>query len=449
LFDRNAYNESGPIPQSGSLGLAEYSNANFLSQDTMWTYPHPNLEDTNYATIDWLSPEQVDAEDGKTDNRIYIKKVVGEQIDHLAAADYWSFEYWGLTEAVPAVFSLDEKCWKDYAAKLVPRAVGYSAALLDYFFRGKIEISSAQLGYNPTRRDIDSITLLARNVTENSEEMQQGTVDLVLKYRNWNEQEYHHTVTRIGGASSIPRDEGEEFVVYLSEPVPIETVEVKAFLVFKGKLGLENGGIGVGFKEVITTLVNEEWDNGLSGNHSWQHMSGGHEYGAGAATNSVSNDILFKSNLRYFGQDGACYNESYLSLVDASNPHGIRVRPDTFLHFRIPRMDIEGVLPEGPEETADWQALNLLFSNDCRIQFSRPGQIMYYSPTTAHYYFNPSLTVVGNVYDFFQEASISISEPLYLEAIDFIQQLFDLEEPSTIEHRQQMEVDFIRIIGGK
>ena len=102
-----------------------------------------------------------------------------------------------------------------------------------------------------------------------------------------------------------------------------------------------------------------------------------------------------------------------------------------------------------PGETADWQALNLLFSNDYRIQFSQPGQIMYYSPTTAHYYFNPSLTVVGNVYDFFQEAGIGISEPLYLEAIDFIQQLFDLEDPSTIAHRQQMEVDFIRIIGRK
>ena len=102
-----------------------------------------------------------------------------------------------------------------------------------------------------------------------------------------------------------------------------------------------------------------------------------------------------------------------------------------------------------PADTGDWQALNLLFNNGYRIQFSRPGQIMYYSPTTAHYYFNPSVTVVGNVYDFFQGAGIGISEPLYLETIDFIQQLFDLEEPSTMEYRQQMEVDFIRIIGRK
>jgi len=102
-----------------------------------------------------------------------------------------------------------------------------------------------------------------------------------------------------------------------------------------------------------------------------------------------------------------------------------------------------------PADTADRQALNLLFNNGYRIQFSRPSQLMYYSARTAHYYFDPSYMIVGNIYDLFQEAGIGISEPMYLEAIDFIQQLFDLEERSTIAHHQQMEVDFIRIIGRK
>jgi hypothetical protein len=37
-------------------------------------------------------------------------------------------------------FFLDELCHQDYAEKIVPRAVGYSAALLDYFFRGTLSI---------------------------------------------------------------------------------------------------------------------------------------------------------------------------------------------------------------------------------------------------------------------------------------------------------------------
>jgi len=87
LFDRNAYSDPGPIPPGNILGLAEYSNANFLTLDTMWDYPHPNLDnDTNYLSIDWLHPETVIAENGKLYNRLYLKfkEGVGEDIAHLA-----------------------------------------------------------------------------------------------------------------------------------------------------------------------------------------------------------------------------------------------------------------------------------------------------------------------------------------------------------------------------
>jgi hypothetical protein len=38
---------------------------------------------------------------------------------------------------------------------------------------------------------------------------------------------------------------------------------------------------------------------------------------------------------------------------------------------------------------------------------------------------------------------------LYLESIDFLQQLFQLDQPSTVQHHQHMEIDSIRIIEGK
>ncbi len=36
---------------------------------------------------------------------------------------------------------LDDLVFQNYAAHLLPRAIGYSAGLLDYFFRGRIEIA--------------------------------------------------------------------------------------------------------------------------------------------------------------------------------------------------------------------------------------------------------------------------------------------------------------------
>ena len=146
---------------------------------------------------------------------------------------------------------------------------------------------------------------------------------------------------------------------------------------------------------------------------------------------------------------GPAYNESYLSLMDGTNPHGILVRPDTFVHFSIQRMVINQIPPAPPGATTNWQAFNLMFNNGYMIQFTRPGQLMDYGPKTAHYYFDPSIMIVENIYDLFHGAGISIPEPLYLETIDFIQQLFDLEEPPDVAHHQEMEVDFIRIIGRK
>ena len=187
LFDRNAYNEPGPLPLSNVLGLAEYSNANFLTNDTMWTYQHPCKDDTNCSQIDWLNPEIVIAEDGREDSRIYIRKTIGEEINHLAVADYWSFEYSSQPLIIPKGFRLDGQCWKEYASKLIPRAVGYSAALLDYFFRGTIEITIPDDGFYALTDDPEtgftSIKLKARNTTENSEEMSNGIIELIVKYR--------------------------------------------------------------------------------------------------------------------------------------------------------------------------------------------------------------------------------------------------------------------------
>ena len=79
IFDTNKYDGSNPGVAIGtSIGLTEYTNANFFSEHTIFKdYPHPAFEDTNYWNA-LNDPVMADAEDGNVDNRIYIRKVVGE-----------------------------------------------------------------------------------------------------------------------------------------------------------------------------------------------------------------------------------------------------------------------------------------------------------------------------------------------------------------------------------
>ena len=164
LFDRNLYNIGGAIPASDArIGLAEYSNANFLTNDTMFTYQHPSLSETNYDAAIWLNPEVVDAQDDEQDNRIYFRKDIDEPIEHLMAAGYWYYQLfmWNKPELQYA-FIVDEKCFADYADKLIPRAVGYSAALLDYFFRGDFDIYTAEIKRN-NQKEITGIDIEVKN----------------------------------------------------------------------------------------------------------------------------------------------------------------------------------------------------------------------------------------------------------------------------------------------
>jgi hypothetical protein len=287
LFDRNQYN-GGPLPTNNEeLGLAEYCNANFLSQDTMWTYPHPSLDDTNAYTIDWLHPEQIDAEDGKIDNRIYVKKIAGEMIDHLAAADYWSFEYWslwGLAASVPARFSLDEICWKDYTDKLIPRAVGYSAALLDYFFRGRIEISApGRFLYSVIdgSRNPQAFNLIRAKVknTTPGEEMGPGTLVAVAKYKKRTDYQpdlssdppsatsrqpdFSYSVSLPISIQSLSSETATEFVFNFSyEPIPAGITDLYLQVIFKGTLGDERDeAIAVGMKDLHEPMHVTLWNS--------------------------------------------------------------------------------------------------------------------------------------------------------------------------------------------
>ncbi len=115
------------------IGLSEYTNANFLSSDTMFStdYPYPRKEDCNVFT-------EIPPDDILGSERKYFSSTnghPGEQVNHLAVASSlysWRGAYFpDETEHQP--IGLDPACHRDYAEKLIPKAVGYAASFLKYF----------------------------------------------------------------------------------------------------------------------------------------------------------------------------------------------------------------------------------------------------------------------------------------------------------------------------
>jgi hypothetical protein len=147
LIDTGRYTGENPdvteTPAAGrpGIGLAEYSNANFLSKDTnslnetrvTRAFPYPAR-----ASVE-LAPPGRDETQSEPEFRRYFRKVRhGDFVEFFAVPS-------ALYNFLPDAFKdkkvgLDDLVLKDYAGKLLPRAVGYSAALLDYFFRGELEV---------------------------------------------------------------------------------------------------------------------------------------------------------------------------------------------------------------------------------------------------------------------------------------------------------------------
>jgi len=278
FIDTNQYNNPNPDPNvtyNSAIGLSEYTNANFFSEDTIFKdYPHPAYSDTTYPNIDWLYPEITDAEDGKFDSRIYIRKTVGDADPRLAALSYISRDciQKGYYQFSPLV--LDDNVYNDYAVMLLPRAVGYSAGLLDYFFRGNIEITLPDKGIysgidaQTASQGFKNIKLLAKNTTPNNEEMTNGSIELVVIYRRALEDPFinypetypfqaenffRYIVVPEANPNirSIPRDNPVELTFDLTgNPIPLWAIDVNLQLVYRGKLGNENDAVVVGLKDI-------------------------------------------------------------------------------------------------------------------------------------------------------------------------------------------------------
>jgi hypothetical protein len=249
-----------------------------------------------------------------------------------------------------------------------------------------------------------------------------------------------------------------DFIIY-PFPIPIESYSsVRFTLAFRGTLGREEGVAVIGKCFTLGEIkFNEEWDRGLTGNHSWAHTDfnfSNQNPQNGQSLNFIKGDVLVKDNIRYAGYRSNRINESF---VDDQVDNGrfrdilpILITPNTYIEFKIDAMSINQPPPSSPGTTSHWQYLLFRFNNGLSIQYSQVGQAVYIGPKTVYFSFDLGLIIVDNIYKAFQGAGIVIPNgPLYLTGIGFVQHLFIIDAPSTVEHHQHMEVDFIRIVEGK
>jgi hypothetical protein len=243
FWDLDTYTGSTPYI-SGYIGLAEFTNANFFSDDTIFkNYPHPAKANTTAAQVEQY------ARDGHRDTVHYIQGYTSQRLAAYSYLNKWlSPDQWE--------YNLDDFVYEDYASQLIPRAVGYSAGLLDYFFRGNIEITLPDKGVysfsDASGAGFTNITLQAKNITSNGDDMPDGSIELVVKYRYSATDDYSYKVfPEKNNIRSIPRDNTVELTFDLSQdPLPFTVMDISIQVVYRGRLGKEDGAVAVGFKDI-------------------------------------------------------------------------------------------------------------------------------------------------------------------------------------------------------
>ncbi|MBI5591265.1 MAG: hypothetical protein HY881_12360 [Deltaproteobacteria bacterium] len=443
LFDTNQYDGTNPdITQQATIGLSEYSNANFLSPDTIFSgFIYPAYSDMTENIVS----------DG-IENILYLKKCRnGETIDFFARAknfyNYLPPDYKDL-----ALTLNDDFVYMNYAQKLIPRAIGYSSQALSYFFRGKFDVVLVLPLIE--EGNIWGFAFYIKNMTQTKDAIAEGK-QVGLKYEPTVGSPIR-TATTLKTALSYD----SETLVYFWINQPINTADLEIFnkadftIVYQGVLGSEdNAVIGKVFKQNTALYIDEDWYS-LEGNYQWIHTMPGDVQNPdnGDTINKALNNVLIKENVRYVDADGSAekarFNETLLNLKDAGNPNGIPITKNTYIQYKIDDMSIVNKPEASVGHTNDFQGVWLSFNNGLQIQMYYDSGVTTGSPNMAYWTFSLGNMMIDNIYKIFKDSNIVIPEPLYLESIDFWQQLLPSPD-SPLEAKQHMEVDYFRIMDCK
>ncbi len=244
LIDSGRYHGTNPEVLAGTLiGLAEYSNGNFFSDSTMFAdqvsgssrIPFPAV-----TSVDLGPAEPVPGTSGRL-RRYFLKVRDGEtEIEDGAnlSRPYRLAVPTALRQFLPDMLKnlkagLDPAVLQDYARLLLPRAVGYSAALLDYFFRGQLKATLEV--YKQDGQLYVNVTIT--NLTPDEDML--GTFEIYYDLSDGSRRLLKSWDLVLGRASSAIA----QSPLLTITPVPADTPPTAWTLVFRGTLGAEEGAV--------------------------------------------------------------------------------------------------------------------------------------------------------------------------------------------------------------
>lgn len=273
-------------------GLADYSNRGFftvgknlgqgdydLPSNSIASYsPQPVVVDSQGNTVDVLYGSVSDALTGTTDNNV-----------PLTTWGVWNEPLKTYNPGGTETFTLIQENYDAMADLLIPRAVAYSAGLINHFFRGRLEIAPPDEGVygiidhavtNGVNDGFTKVKLKLRNATPDindgqmtyPQDMVAGTLVAVVKFhRNGCYQPDLSGEPGVTGCDlTANRTKAEEIVVsesvavpglsstqlqdfsfnFSSNPIPINATDLYLQVVYRGGLGVETDAVVVATRDI-------------------------------------------------------------------------------------------------------------------------------------------------------------------------------------------------------
>ncbi len=461
LVDTDCYDGTNPEDTvNGPIGLAEYTNANFFSEDTILDeFPYPSRTSIAEEIID--NPRDT----GGTIYRYYYKTSDGDTGYRLATVSYVT-----LNDIETTFTNLDDNVYQDYADRLIPRAAAYSNGLLEYFFRGRMDVNAVPLfeDMNGIQNQLYMLIVKIKNTTPN-EAMKDGTFELHYKMEGG---QYGSALCGTVGCAGdctqkVPsgtlNENGEkviQFYLPTDNPITIDNFQtVKWTLVFKGTLGLEKDNAIVAKVFPLQDEIeagwgnkkfNEEWEaeNDINGYpwNNWYH--GACWFYAGGSGGRIYNQSTGSLDMRLVRLKNA-YGEYPVSCGSGTRDLHLQISPSSWIQFKN-YTEYLNYQKNADGKDIQLQWLQLGFSNGWYIVFLDNATGDWpdgaYKSQTLYYVFNPGGIILNNIYSIFEDNGIPVTETLYLEEITFMQDMYELLNPQTEDLFMRLLSDYIRII---
>lgn len=260
LFDTDTYTGADPNVTTGqAIGIAEVANANFFSEDTTGgQYPFPDI--TRLVAFEQAAPET-----GRP--RRYFAAADGLRASPLRAECALFRLVFGRVAVEPIMYQcMDESVWEATATHMLPRAVGYARGVLDYFFRGRIEIAAPdRYAYalapfqDGNTGSFTKLRFKIRNATP-EEETGEGQVFAVVQYRRPAGNIFETPDASLsspffavspGQTVTLTRTFQELVFDFSQSPIPTNSADVFLTVVYRGPLGLEPDAVIVSGKDLF------------------------------------------------------------------------------------------------------------------------------------------------------------------------------------------------------